>query len=200
MVIPVAHDFICPWCWIALFQAQELKAEFGVEFEWLAYELYPKELEWPETRPKSPPVTTDRPQTPTKLELALAAQRIVRPKLEKPHHMRSHQAHTAVEYAKTEGAVDDFIETLYRAYWEEGKEIDNPEILRELAKPHIRDLDAMMLAIENDSFADRIVGFDDEAHSKGVYNVPTYFIGDTRYAEQPTTVLREAIRRELDRQ
>ncbi len=61
ITIPVAHDFICPWCWVGLLQARRLEQEFGVRFEWLGYELFPIELEWPEWKmepspPNKPPV------------------------------------------------------------------------------------------------------------------------------------------------
>jgi hypothetical protein len=43
------------------------------------------------------------------------------------------------------------------------------------------------------------VGFDDPAYASGVYNVPTFFIGEERYAEQPLTVLKKAVRGALAR-
>ena len=33
LIIPVAHDFICPWCWVGLLQVNRLKEEFPVDFE-----------------------------------------------------------------------------------------------------------------------------------------------------------------------
>ena len=35
--------------------------------------------------------------------------------------------------------------------------------------------------------------FDDDAYNSGIYNVPTYFVGDERLAEQPYVVLRDAV-------
>lgn len=191
MIIPVAHDFICPWCWIGLFQAKDLATEFGVTFEWRAYELYPQELEWPAPAPV--PETDGRPKTPSRLQLAIAAQNLVIPKVEKPHQMRTHQVHNAVEYAKTEGPVDEFIEVLYRAYWEQGTDINDPEQILKLSTGLVRDQDALMDAIKNSTFKSKIVGFDDDAYASGIYNVPTFIINGSLYAEQPTTVLRAAI-------
>lgn len=196
LVIPVAHDFICPWCWVALLQVNRLKSEFPVEFDWLGYELFPEELEWPDHQP-GPPPPANKPPVPSRLDFILIADGIKLPTAERPKKMRTFYAHQAAEYAKTEGVGPEMVEKLYRALWEEGKEINNPEVLLELGKGLIKDAGAYEKAIRERTFRDKIVGFDDEAYSKGVYNVPTYFIGGERYAEQPYVILREAIQKAL---
>src|SRR5471030_116773 len=55
ITLPVANDFICPWCWVGLLQARQLQREFGVKFDWLGFELFPAEPEWPEYTPGPPP-------------------------------------------------------------------------------------------------------------------------------------------------
>lgn len=192
LTIPIAHDFICPWCWVGLFQARRLQEEFGVELDWQGYELFPDELEWGYGTP-APPPPPNKPPTPSRFEFLLAAENMELPRSVRPHHMRTHNAHEAVEYAKTEGAADRLVEVLYRAYWEEGQEINDPKVLKKLSKSVIQDRDAMMAAIEKRRFKDRIVGFDDAAYAAGVYNVPTFFIGTERYAEQPYRVLKAAV-------
>ena len=42
-----------------------MQQEFGVEVEWLGYELWPQSLEWPEDGPAVNP-HANRPPTPTK--------------------------------------------------------------------------------------------------------------------------------------
>lgn len=196
LTIPVAHDFICPWCWVGLLQAKQLQKEFDIQFDWRGYELWPEELEWPEPQPVVAP-PANRPVTPTRLEFLLHAEGIDMPKAERPKRMRTHNAHEAVEYAKTEGNVEPFLEALYRAYWEEGLEINSLKVLKKIGKKHLEDADAMLKAIEKRKFAHKIIGFDDAAYANGVYNVPTFFIGDERYSEQPTKVLRDAIQAAL---
>ena len=197
LTIPVAHDFICPWCWVGLLQALRLKEEFGVSFEWRGFELFPDELEWGNATP-APPPPANKPPTPTRFEFILIADGIELPKSIRPHKMRTHNAHEAVEYAKTEGDENPFVEALYRAYWEQGLEINDPKVLKKLAKPYIKDRDAMMAAIEKRKFKDNIVGFDDPSYALGVYNVPTFYIGNERYAEQPYQILKKALEAALD--
>lgn len=192
LTIPVAHDFICPWCWVAFFQAKRLKEEFGAEIEWKGYELFPEELEWPDPTPQPEP-PANKPAVPSRLDFLLVADGLELPKAIRPKKMRTHNAHEALEYAKTEGKADAFAEALYRAYWEKGREIDKPEVLRELAQGLLDDPDAMLKAVEEKTYAANIVGFDDDANANGVYNVPTYWIGGERYAEQPYANLKKAV-------
>lgn len=192
LTIPVAHDFICPWCWVGFLQAKRLKEEFGAEIDWLGYELFPDELEWPDWKAGDPP-PPNKPIVPTRFELMLAAERMTMPGAERPQKMRTHNAHEAIEFAKTEGVADALIEALYRAYWQQGVEINNPAVLRTLAEGIVKDLDGLSEAIATRKFKENIVGFDDPAYALGVYNVPTFFIDGGRYAEQPYTALVAAV-------
>ncbi len=191
LTVPIAHDFICPWCWVGLFQAKRLAKELGIQFDWRGYELFPEELEWPDYVAHEPPA--NKPPTLSRLDFLLHLESIEIPKIDRPKKQRTHNAHEAVEYAKTEGVADELVEAIYRAYWEEGLEINDPKVLKKIAKPIVDDLDDMLKAIEKKKFAHLITGFDDDAHKKGVYNVPTFFIGSERLAEQPYGVLRKAI-------
>jgi len=163
-----------------------------VELEWLGYELFPEELEWLDYA-YTPPIP-NKPAVPSRFDFFVAAEGIPIPPSTRPHKMRTFNAHEAIEYAKTEGVQDALIEALYRAYWEEGKEINKPEALEELAKGIISDVPAMMYAVGSKQFKDKIVGFDDDAYASGVFNVPTFFIGGERYAEQLYSTISDAVK------
>lgn len=198
MRIKLAHDFNCPWCWIALFQTQRLTEELGVTFDWVGYELMPENLPWPETAPTpNPEARTNRPPTPSRMDLAYAASQVPKPPGTHVRRMRTHNALQAAEHAKHLGVGDQLITRLYQAYWLESEDINDPKTILRLAKNIVTDLDDLAHSITTQRYADLIVPFDDEAYAAGVFNVPTFFIGDTRYAEQPTSVLRAAIRAEL---
>jgi riboflavin biosynthesis pyrimidine reductase/predicted DsbA family dithiol-disulfide isomerase len=192
LIVPIAHDFICPWCWVGLLQAQRLKEELGVQLEWRGFELFPDELEWPDY-PSAPESLSNRPPTPSRLDFLLAADGIEMPKSNRPKKMRTHLAHEAVEFAKTLGKADALIDALYGAYWLAGVNINDLETLVDLAGPILGHTEALKLAIVERKYKHNIVGFDDDAYEKGVYNVPTFFIGGARLAEQPYSVLRKAV-------
>jgi predicted DsbA family dithiol-disulfide isomerase len=196
ITIPIAHDFICPWCWVGLLQAKRLKEEFGVSLDWRGYELWPEVLAWPEWGPGAPE-PANKPPVPSRFDFILYADGITLPKADKPHRMRTHNAHEALEFAKRAGKADEFVEALYRSYWEEGRDINDPEVLVDLAPSILGDVTGLKEAIETRQFASDIVEFDDDAHEHGIYNVPTFFIGEKRLAEQPYVVIRAAVEAKL---
>ncbi len=189
--IPLAHDFTCPWCWVAVFQVERLKREFDVEFEWMGYELWPKELERPVYDP--PRMIPNKPPTPSRLDLMLMLEHIELPKVERPKGMSSHRALLAAEFAKSQGRGEPYILELYRAFWERGEFLDEVEFLIRTGEPFGLDPEEMRRSIESEEFADRIVGFDAPAYKTGIFNVPTFIIAGERYAEQPYLVLQRAV-------
>lgn len=194
LVIPVAHDFICSWCWIGLFQARQLQREFGVEIEWLAYEIFPEAMAIP--RAPDPELTPpNKAKTPTRLELAYAAAGMDKPSAIRPKGMRSHNAHEAMEFAKLGGDPDGLCEALYRALYERGEAINDPIVLGRLAEPFVTDVGEMLKSIEEKRFQDRIIAFDAPAYNSGIYNVPTFYVNGEKFAEQPIGPIRAAVQR-----
>jgi riboflavin biosynthesis pyrimidine reductase/predicted DsbA family dithiol-disulfide isomerase len=192
LVIPVAHDFNCEWCWVGLHQILRLRREFELEFEWLGYEQYPEEDPWlvSPARPRIP----NRPTTPSRLDLQLALHDLTIPDIDRPKKTRTYNAHQAVEFLKESGKKpDDFIESIYRAFWEQGCDINDIHVLTELARGHVEDVSRMTDAIARRRYRDRTVKFDAEAYKNGVFNIPTFWIGGERYAEQPYRILAEVI-------
>ena len=193
LTIPVAHDFTCPWCWVGMLQAKKLIAQEGVEIDWKGYELWPEELARPLPTAPTPP-NPNRPPVPSRLDFLLIADTVELPKVDKPPRMLSHNAHEAVEFAKASGKGFDFVEALYRAYWEHGANISDPAQLHNLAVEHGLDPVGLLKAIAERTYKAQIVGFDDPAYASGIFNVPTFTIGGERYAEQPYAVLVNAVR------
>lgn len=174
---------------------RKLTLEFDLEFDFLGYELFPEDMAWPEDSPAL--VKTNRPKTPSRFQLAADAEGVHYPKIDRPHQMRTHNAHEAVSYAKRQGVGWEMVSRLYEAYWLRGQDINSVEVILRLADGLIAEPEKLRKAIEGRSFAFEIVGFDDAAYASGVYNVPTYWIGGERYAEQTLRTLRLAIQDSL---
>lgn len=196
LVVPVAHDFVCPWCWIGISQARRLRADCAVEFDWLPYELLPEGLA---AAPKKKPQAVDprRPSVPGRLALAYAAEQMEVPTAQPSGRTSTHSAHEAVEFARTKGVHAELVERLYDAFWLEGRRIDEAKVLLELAKGIVPDLRGLAAAVRTKRFAERIVPFDDRAYDTGVFYVPTFFIGGELYPEQTYAVIESAVRRQL---
>lgn len=175
-----------------MIQAKKLQKDFGVNVDWRGYELFPEDLEFPESTP-SAPVNPDKPKTPNRMDLMLIAEGLTYPTNKFSGRIRTHNAHEAVEFCKTIGKADAMVEALYNAYWNEANDINDMLNLTNIVKSVIGDPTECMQAVAQKAFASEIVGFDDPAYAKGVYNVPTFWIDGERYAEQPYTVLSSAV-------
>jgi predicted DsbA family dithiol-disulfide isomerase/riboflavin biosynthesis pyrimidine reductase len=189
VTIPVAHDFCCRWCWFGLYQIRRLEAEFDVHFEWLSYELFPEALGPPVTERRSRP--ENAPATPSRADLAARLEGIENPSL--PGDFPTLRAHQAVLIARDYGTQRELIERIYKAYWQHGLAINEPQVLAVLARGLVPDTEELLQLIRGGRYANEVVAFDEDAHESGVWNVPTFWIGGDRYAEQPYAVLREAI-------
>lgn len=191
MTIRVAHDFSCSWCWVGLFHALRLEQEFGVTIEWVGYELFPKDMDWDYS--SCPLEPKNKPRTPGRFAIHSFAEGIAVPKVDRPYEQRTYNAHQAVEFAKTEGVANRLVERLYRAHWEEGKDINELSVLRQEAAGIVHDIEEMIKAIEENRFDSQVIDFNEPAYASGVYNLPTFFIGEERLAEQPYKKLRAAM-------
>lgn len=88
---------------------------------------------------------------------------------------------------------EPYILELYKAFWERGENLDEPEILANLAAEFGVDSNNMLDSIRSNRFDDRIVKFDAPAYKTGIFHVPTFIIGGIPYAEQPFHVLQKAM-------
>jgi predicted DsbA family dithiol-disulfide isomerase len=204
VTIPVAHDYNCGQCWIALHQVRRLQREFGVLIDWLSYELYPQGLEWalPETSPPGEhAVRHKEPHVPrpSRFTLQLFAEGLEPPNPMRPRRMRTFNALQATEYARTEGVQDRFVEVLYRAHWEAAMDINDPSVLRALALGIVQDLDSMEQAVASRRFDHRISRFNDQANGRGVFYLPTFFLDGQLLAEPSYHELASAVREALKR-
>src|SRR5690349_15188762 len=115
--LTVAHDYICPWCWVAWQQQRWLKEEFPtLSFVWKGFELLPEGMEY---NPPPPDPNADRkPPIPSRFELLLAADRLLLPEKKRPFS-RSRLALEGAEFAAEQGRADAYHDAMYHIYWEE---------------------------------------------------------------------------------
>lgn len=201
--ITICSDYICPWCYVAFFQARKLTEKYGVNFDWRGCELYPPGMVVP-TKPVAPPPDPNTPPPPpappSRFDLFLEEEELTLPS-PRPSFKRSHNALMAAEYATVELgplAFDAFNEAVFRGYWEQGKDISKLDVLQTLADGAGLDGEALVRSVASNRYERHIIPFDDESYALGIRNVPTFiFGGNERLAEANYTDLARATERFL---
>lgn len=189
IIIPVAFDFTCPQVYVGWKLGQRLQQEFDVEFDWLPYELWPEEIPWPLPRPEPP----GKPVLPSRFDLQLLADDIERPRAadSRPKKLRVHLAMEGTAFVRDQypSKLQEFVDVMMSAYWEDGKRIDDLGVILSVAgeMPGLRD------ALECRSYRDQVVRFDAAAYKSGVFHVPTFWIGEKRLAEPTYAQLKETV-------
>ncbi len=85
-------------------------------------------------------------------------------------------AHRLIHWAGLEGRQTPVVSALFRAYWKEGRDLGNPEVLADIAAGCGMDRDVIKRLLASDADADDILARDEDARQKGVSAVPTFLI------------------------
>jgi len=198
LTVIVAHDYICPWCWVGWFQALRLKNEFPqLEFDWRGYELLPEGRF--EMAPFKGPRERDPSRPLSRFELHAQSEGVAYNPFRTIGAIRSHNALEGAEYAKQKGAAafEKYNEGVYRAYWEGMRDISDINVLKEIALNAGLDAEEFSSAVAERRYHDRIVPFDDEAYADDITHVPTFQFRGERAAEAPYSTIRDLAQRFL---
>ena len=86
-------------------------------------------------------------------------------------------AHEATEFAKEQGSQVALHKALYTAYWADGKNIGDMQVLLELAQQAGLDASAMEQALKEQRHKTQVWQQFEEAQSLGVNGVPAFVVG-----------------------
>ena len=124
--IDVWSDFVCPWCTHAFFSLEKLKQTHDVQIRWRSYELRPA---------GSPPIS------PEYLKRIEQGQPMLRARMKDDHGIELHSGPFGInsrpalildKYAEAQGKGEDFHNATQAAYWLEGQDISDPQVLKAL--------------------------------------------------------------------
>lgn len=145
----VWSDYACPYCYLELVEIDALQRRFGAALHivWRTFELRPAPL------PLLDPASDYIRDAWTRSVLPLAEQRglVMRAP---PHNGRTRRAHEAAAYARARGQFNDFHHALFKARFVDGRDIDQVQVLCEVAQACGLDGDdlAMALAEQRNGF------------------------------------------------
>ena len=196
--IDVWSDYVCPFCYLELPVLERLQAELGPELEvhWRAFELRPAPL--PTLEPGGEYLRT----TWARAVYPLAEQRGMTLRLP-PVQPRSRKAFEAAEFARLQGRFDPMHRALFRAFFEDGRDLADHDVLVEIGRSVGLDGEELRTALQGARHGQKIQADQQLAGEIGVSGVPALVIsaGEKGYlvsGAQPYEPLRGVIDRVLE--
>ena len=114
-----------------------------------------------------------------------------------PVQPRSRLAHEAAKWASSQGRFGEYNIAIFRAFFEHGDDIGQPDVLGRLATDIGLDSQALRASLDNGEFTGQVLADEDEAQKIGVRAVPAFAAKSRILASgvQTAASLQELIRR-----
>jgi predicted DsbA family dithiol-disulfide isomerase len=186
--IAIVSDLACPWCFIGKARLETALARHGlterVAITWLPYEL----------NPDMPAEGMDRTQY-LDAKFGAGKRREIELRLSEAalesgvtfnwagvtKSVNTRMAHMLVAAASTVQRGGDMKAALFKAYWQDGRDIGDPETLVQIAVEQGFDEQAARDELANGELRETIIGLETHAAQVGVTGVP-FFIVDGKLA------------------
>lgn len=165
-------DYVCPWCYIGLARLDRLQNEFPVAVTWRPFELHPE-------TPRSGATLAGRLGGTTRARAyaenlrTLAAQSGL---MMQPPAMiaNSHRALEAAEFGREHGGFDEYHRALFRAYFEDGRDMGDDDVLCDVARECGVDDQGLRQALADDRHSDVVDDVTATARADGIISTPTF--------------------------
>jgi predicted DsbA family dithiol-disulfide isomerase len=156
--IEVFSDVVCPWCFVGKRRLAKAMKKLGwddIPVHWKAFQL----------NPDMPRGGIERKEYRTKKFGSLEyAQQL-------DSHMMAVGAQENIEFHR-EGAQDKVVEALFRAYFTDGRDIGDPEILESIAQS----CGLSPAFLETDLGKSEVLADRREAHERRISSVPSFLV------------------------
>lgn len=165
-------DYVCPWCYIGLQRVDALRREFPVDVEWRPFELHP---ETPRTGAdlRGRLGSAGRARAYRDNILMLAGESGLAMRMP-PVVANSHLALEAAEFARDSGGFERYHRAIFHAYFEDGRDIGDADVLCELGRECGVDDQRLRQALADETHAARIDEITRMAREDGVLSTPTF--------------------------
>lgn len=208
MKIEIWSDIMCPFCYIGkrhLETALTAFPELPVELEWKSFQLDPSITPQPNTSVYA--YLAERKGMSVEESKRLHADVVARAaavgltyRFDHAVIANSLTAHRIIQLAKTKGLGDVLEETFFRAYFTDGKDLNNRDTLMQLGvEAGLNPLDLKEVLDNEELYLAAVHADIQEAQQIGVRGVP-FFVFDRKYAisgAQPVEHFEETIRAAL---
>lgn len=187
MQIDIVSDTVCPWCFIGkrkLERALSMRPDIPFDIRWRAYRLDPTiPREGVDRRAYMKAKFGDSPRAAAMSDALKAAGKVEQiefafDRIEKQPDTTD--SHRLIRWAASAGKQTEIVERLFKAYFEEGRDIGDPAVLAEIAGESGMDAELVEDLLAKDADRDLILEEDSLAHRMGISGVPT-FIFENKY-------------------
>ncbi|NND41415.1 MAG: DsbA family oxidoreductase [Silicimonas sp.] len=195
ITLDILSDPICPWCYIGkanLDRALEARPDHALTIQWHPFQLNPDmpdagmdRREYLETKfggkDNAVAVYARVADAAKAAGLNIDFSGIERT----PNTL---DAHRLIHWAGLEGRQTAAVSRLFKAYFEDGKDIGDPEILLAIAEGIGMDREMVTRLIESDADLEDVRSRDAHARERGVTGVPTFVLANQHVVPgaQPT--------------
>jgi predicted DsbA family dithiol-disulfide isomerase len=168
---------------------EKLKQAYAVDVVWRSYELRPI------GSPPIPPEYLARIKA-TEPRLARMAREQYGVELNRgPMGIHSRSALIGAKYAEAQGKGRQYHDAVFRAYWQRANNIDDVEVLAEIAQSIGLERDSFLAALKDEQYDAQVSADIEQAYYYGLTGVPALIFGE-RYlvsGAQPYEVLRQVV-------
>ena len=195
--VDVWSDYVCPFCYLEVPELDRLRGRFGdaVAIRWRAFELRPDPV------PTLDPDGEYLHRVWGEAVYPMAAARGMVLRLP-PVQPRSRLAHETAAFARERGRFDAVHEGLFRAFFQDGRDLAEASVLRDVAAGAGLDPGALDAALAEGRYTAGVLAEEEAARRLGLTGVPAAVVGRAGGAEralvsgaQPVEVLERAVRR-----
>lgn len=186
--IDVWSDYVCPFCYLELPVIRRLEERFAdrLTVVWRAFELRP------EPNPTLDPNGEYLNTTWARSVYPMAAQRGMNITLP-PVQPRSRRALETALFADANGRFAQVHEALFRAFFEQGRDIGSIDVLCEIAAETGLDRTALREALEHSRYTAQVLDDEQLAHSLGITGVPIMLLRPADAPWQEALPIRGAV-------
>jgi predicted DsbA family dithiol-disulfide isomerase len=185
MQIDIVSDTVCPWCFVGkrkLELALAQRPDIPFDIRWRAYRLDPDVPRGGVDRraymkakfgdnPRVSAMSDAIKAAGESVHIAFAFDRIEK----RPDTIDSHRL---IHWAASGGQQNDVVERLFKAYFEEGRDIGDPAVLIEAASETGMDATLVAELLAKDADRELIEQEDALAHRMGISGVPTFIFAN----------------------
>lgn len=190
MKIEIWSDVMCPFCYIGKRRFEVALAQFGnsqnIEIEWKSFLLNP-ELQTDTSKnihqflSEHKGISVEEARSMNDQVAHMAANAGLTFDFDKAIPANSFNAHRFLHYTKIYGKQNEAEEALFKAYFTEGKNIDDATTLTDIAVTLDLDTEELAKDMSSDAFFQDVVMDVQEAREIGVRGVP-FFVFNRKYA------------------